>query len=84
ESIRGTLTLSDVAPPGGLVVQLKSSNSRVATVEQTVTVPGGKNSANFEVTTSDVAKNTPVTITASYQGQARNSTLTVTPQLQLL
>ncbi|MEM9927352.1 MAG: hypothetical protein AAF915_27040, partial [Cyanobacteria bacterium P01_D01_bin.50] len=50
ESTRGTLTLSDVAPPGGLVVQLKSSNSRVATVEQTVTVPGGKNSANFKVT----------------------------------
>ena len=45
-----TVTLSGPAPAGGIVVNLASSNTAVATVPNTVTIPANTNSATFLVT----------------------------------
>jgi hypothetical protein len=75
----GTATLTAAAPAGGAVVSLASSQTSVATVPASVTIAAGATSATFAVTTSSVAANTAVTITASYGGVNRTTTLTVTP-----
>lgn len=75
----GTVTLSAAAPAGGAEVTLTSSNSAVASVPSSVIVPEGQTSATFDVFMSEVTGNTGVTITASYNGTTRTSTLTVTP-----
>jgi hypothetical protein len=59
-----TLSLTAVAPSGGLTVNLTSSNSPV-TVPSTVTIPAGAASAEFTATVSSVATTQTVTITAS-------------------
>ena len=78
-SSTGTVTLSGPAPSGGFVVSLSSSNTNVATVPSTVTVPAGATSANFTVSTQAVSSATSVTITASAGGVSRSATLTVNP-----
>jgi hypothetical protein len=75
----GTVTLTAPAPAGGLVVILSSSNPAAATVESSVTVPGGSLSATFTVNTTVVAGVTPVTIRASAGLVTKTATLTVVP-----
>ena len=58
---------------------LSSANTSVVSVPASVTVVAGASSANFGVNTSAVAANTAVTITATYGGVSRTTTLTVTP-----
>jgi hypothetical protein len=50
----GTVTLTTPAPDGGITVALFSSNTAVATVPATVTVPAGATSVEFTVTSSSV------------------------------
>jgi hypothetical protein len=76
---QGTITLTGGAPSGGAVVTLSSANTSVVSVPASVTVAGGASSAAFGVNTSAVAANTGVTITATYGGVSRTTTLTVTP-----
>jgi thermitase len=78
-SATGTVTLTAAAPSGGFVVNLSSSNSSVASVPSSVTVPAGATSANFTVSTTAVSASTNVTITASAGGVSRTATLTVNP-----
>jgi hypothetical protein len=78
-SSTGTVTLTAPAPSGGFVVNLSSSNTSVATVPSSVTVPAGATSANFTVSTRAVSSTTSVTITASAGGVSRTATLTVNP-----
>jgi thermitase len=78
-SSTGTVTLTAPAPSGGFVVNLSSSNTNVATVPSTVTVPAGATSATFTVSTRAVSSATSVTITASAGGISRTATLTVNP-----
>lgn len=75
----GTATVSDLAPPGGVVVSLSSSNTAAATVPATVTIPAGAASATFTVNSLGVASNSSVTVSASYAGTTRTANLTVTP-----
>jgi hypothetical protein len=75
----GTVTLSGSAPAGGAVVTLSSSNSSVASVPGSVTVPAGAISATFPITTSAVSASTSVTVSANYGGVTRTTTLTVSP-----
>jgi hypothetical protein len=77
---QGTVTLTAAAPSGGAVVSLSSSNTAVATVPPSVTVPAGSTSAGFTVTTRSVTGSTSVTITAAYGGVTKTAALTVTPQ----
>jgi thermitase len=78
-SSTGTVTLTAPAPSGGFVVNLSSSNTSVATVPSSVTVPAGATSANFTVATNPVSSVTSVTITAAAGGITRTATLTVNP-----
>src|SRR5947209_4767782 len=75
----GTVTLSGPAPSGGAVVSLSSSNTGVASVPSSVTVPAGATSASFTVTTTAVSTSISVTISAAYGGATQTATLTVNP-----
>ena len=75
----GTVTLTAPAPPNGFVVNLRSSNTNVATVPSSVTVPAGARSADFTVSTRPVNTTTTVDIIASAGNVTRTATLTVDP-----
>jgi trimeric autotransporter adhesin len=77
-SSEGTVTLNAVAPSGGAVVSLTSSNTSAASVPASVTVLAGETTATFNATTSSVNIDTPVTITAVYNSVSQMATLTVT------
>src|SRR5947209_7005172 len=64
---------------GDVVVALSSSNTSVATVPASVTVPGNATSATFTVSTSPVSTTTSVTISGSYNGTTLSASLTITP-----
>ena len=74
----GTVVLSGPAPGAGAVVALSSSNTTVASVPASVTVPSGATSATFAVTTSSVASDTPITLSAFYGGGTATGSLLVT------
>jgi hypothetical protein len=78
-SAQGQVTLSALAPAGGIVISLSSSDTAVANVPASVTVPQGAASATFAVTSRAVTATTAVTITGSHGGNTRSATLTVTP-----
>jgi hypothetical protein len=75
-----TVTLNGQAPAGGAVVTLSSSDPSVASVPASVTVaPGATTSPVFTITTTAVAAQTPVTISATYDGVTKTAVLTVDP-----
>ena len=76
---QGEVTLTSTATPGGAVVSLRSSNTAVATVPTSVSIPSGSNLARFTVSTRAVSVTTNVTITATHNSTSRDVTLTVTP-----
>ncbi|HYL13636.1 MAG TPA: S8 family serine peptidase [Terriglobales bacterium] len=75
----GTVALNGPAPGGGAVVSLSSSNTTVATVPASVTIPAGATSATFTVSTSVVTSAATSTISASYNGVTPTDILTVIP-----
>jgi hypothetical protein len=77
-SSTGTVTLTAAAPTGGLVVSLTSSNTALATVPASLTVPAGATSATFNVATASVSATAAATITATGGGASRSASLTVT------
>ena len=77
-----TVTLSGAAPSAGAPVSLGSSNTAVATVPASVTVPAGATSATFTVTSSPVTAPGSATISAVYEGTTRTAVLTVNPATQ--
>ena len=79
QSVVGTVTLTGVAPAGGLTINLSSSNATVASVDTQVTVPAGQSSVNFAVVTFPVATQRTATITATQGAIQRQTTLTVNP-----
>ena len=72
----GTVILNGVAPSGGAIVSL-ATNSSAAEVPATVTVAAGQTAAVFNVSTFGVPQTTPVTITASYGGVTKSTTMIV-------
>jgi hypothetical protein len=78
-SAQGQVTLTALAPAGGIVISLSSNNTAVATVPASVTVPQGGTSATFTVSTRAVSATTAVTITGTHGGNTRSATLTVSP-----
>src|SRR5579859_2944122 len=77
-SITGTISLSAPAPSTGTTVAL-SSNNRAAQVPATVLIPPAATSAPFSLGTAVVPNETPLTITASYNGSASVAVLTLEP-----
>jgi outer membrane protein assembly factor BamB len=63
-SVTGTLTLKVPAPAGGWMVKLSSSNTSVATVPASVSIPAGGTSGTFSITTKTVTSSTAVTLSA--------------------
>ena len=76
-SSTGTVTLSGPAPAGGAVVTLSSSDTAAAQVPASVTVAANATTATFSITSSPVASNTSLTISATY-GATQNASFTVT------
>ena len=74
--INTTLFMNKSAPAGGAVVTLSSSNPAAAQVPASVTVPAGLGFATFNITTSPVAADTPVTITGVFNA-TRTAVITV-------
>jgi len=74
----GTVTLSTGAPAGGAVVALSSASSAFS-VPASITVAAGASSATFAIGTSVVAGTTIGTLTASYNGVSKTTSVTVNP-----
>jgi hypothetical protein len=75
----GTGTVRFGGVTDGRVVTLSSSNTAVAQVPAQTVVDGGQSGGAFAVTTSAVTSPTPVTITATWFGVTRTTTITVMP-----
>jgi putative Ig domain-containing protein/Big-like domain-containing protein len=72
--------LTGPAPQGGAVITLTSSDPSVASVPASVTARAGASySQIFNIVTTAVATQTPVTISATYGGVTETATLTVKP-----
>jgi hypothetical protein len=78
-SSQGTITLTSAAPSGGAIVALSSSNTAVASVPASVTIPSGATSATFTIPTQTVSTATSVNISAAYGGVSKTATLTARP-----
>ncbi|AHG91684.1 hypothetical protein J421_4147 [Gemmatirosa kalamazoonensis] len=74
----GKVTLTSAAPSGGTVVTLKSSNTAVATVPASITVPMGSTTASFTIHTNAVSTANTVTITGTAT-VAKSAALAVNP-----
>jgi len=75
-TVQGTVTLSGPADSKANV-SLSNSNTAVATVPASITIPAGASSATFSVTLKPVAANTQVTISAALGGVQKQAILTV-------
>ncbi len=75
----GTVSLSGPAGSSGVVVNLSSGNSPVASVPASVTVTSGAATASFAVTTSGVNASTQVTLTATLNTTSKIAGITVNP-----
>ena len=79
-SSQGTVTLSGVAPAGGVVVALSSSSAAaVPGSGSTLIVPAGQATLTFPITTSKVTTAQTVTISVSLGGVSQTATLIVSP-----
>jgi hypothetical protein len=67
-STNATVTINQVAPAGGIVVALGSTNTKVIKIPASVTIPAGSNTAAFSIQPSGVSVVTPITLTSSYSG----------------
>ncbi len=73
----GTVTLDKVAPVGGTVVNLASSNTNVLAVDASVTVPEGETSTTFDIDANPVSVDTSVSVSASLYETNQSVLLTV-------
>jgi hypothetical protein len=76
----GQISLTGLAPPGGVNVALNSASGLVQ-APPTVPVAGGAGYAPVTVQTSTVSAVTTVTVTASYGGASQTATLYLVPPL---
>jgi hypothetical protein len=74
-----TLFLDGLAPVAGAVVTMTSSNSGVAAVPTSVTIPQGAGSVRFAVTGEQVQSIVSAVITASWKGASVQAAITVQP-----
>ncbi|MGA7240081.1 MAG: TIGR03790 family protein, partial [Bryobacteraceae bacterium] len=79
----GTITLA-AAAASDTAFTLKSGQTGAATVPATITVPAGQITASFPISTSFVASDTPLFITAASPGLTLTNTLVPQPVLAAL
>ena len=78
-SVVGTLTLSVPASSSGVVIQLGTSGSTIASVPSTLTIPPGQSSATFTLTTKPVNATGSVMVTARLNSVIKSVTLQIAP-----
>lgn len=78
DSTRGTVTLADPAPEGGVVIALASDDT-AARVPASVTIAHGGTSGSFTITTREVPSDVRIRITASAEGESRTALIRLTP-----
>jgi len=74
----GTVTLEGLASTNGAVVHIVSGNSQIV-ASQSITIPSGKLSGNFNFIAGPVAASSPLTVTAEAPGGNFSTSLTVNP-----
>ena len=79
----GTITLA-AAAASETIFTLTSNQTAAATVPPTITVPAGQITASFPISTSFVASDTPLFITAASSGLTLTNTLVPVPVLGAL
>lgn len=79
--VQAIAMLNGVAPANGAAINFSSSSPAVQ-VPAVETVAAGSPSVVFQIPTSTVTASTPVTITATYNGQSVQTQITLTPQGQ--
>ncbi len=79
-SVTGAVALSGPAPSDGLRVPLASANQNAAAVPESVVVPPGQTTVTFQIRTSSVSTNTPVTITAGRGTKTKTAEISVRKQ----
>ena len=77
-SATGTVTLTAPAPAGGISVALSSAPSAII-VPASVVIPATQSSASFSISTTPVGTTTAGSISASYNGVEKSTTVTVMP-----
>jgi len=77
-SATGTVTLTAPAPAGGISVALSSAPSAIS-VPASVVIPATQSSASFSISTTPVGTTTAGSISASYNGVEKSTTVTVMP-----
>lgn len=75
----GTVTLNQPAPQGGQTVSLSSSNTAIATVSTSVTIPAGAVSTTFNVNAKAVSNPATVGITGSTSSSSALGSVIVLP-----
>lgn len=75
----GEVQLTALAPAGGAVVTLTSSDPSAVPVPASVTVPAGQSLQQFRFFHGQVTEPTPVTVTAAYAGSTATTSITVLP-----
>jgi hypothetical protein len=76
-----TVQLAQPAPEGGLAVQLKTSDARVATIPAVLTIPAGAISASSVISTAPVTTATVIGVTALYGNTLAGTSLVLTPAI---
>ncbi|MBL8087081.1 MAG: hypothetical protein JNM85_03300 [Chthonomonas sp.] len=77
-TLQGTVTLFQVAPTGGITINL-SSDSTLVSLPATITVPEGQQSVTFNIDTQGVAAPTDVNLSASLDGIGFGQALRLLP-----
>ncbi|WP_163483861.1 hypothetical protein [Geodermatophilus sabuli] len=75
----GEVQLTALAPAGGAVVGLSSTDPSAVPVPATVTVPAGQSVQQFRFSHGQVTQPTPVTVTAILDGSTATTSITVLP-----
>jgi hypothetical protein len=78
-TLTGEVQIGANAGTGGDKVTLKSSNSAVLSVPSTATVPSGSSAGTFAIVHKRVTTTQTVTITATYGGVTKTTTVTLSP-----
>ena len=78
-SAAGTVTMRYAPPSQPVTVTLTSSNTTVARVPSSITVPAGTMQASFTISTSQVAGSTASTISAAFDGSVQTESIIVKP-----
>jgi VCBS repeat protein len=82
--LTGEVALGALAPAGGAVVTLTSSNTSVNfPAGNTVLIPAGSQFADFRVATKAVTVPTPTTVSATYHLVTLNTSVTLVPAFTL-